>query len=59
MTVPGARTVDDRDRPDDGTPTHEQGGDPACWLEQVCPACGRLTEPRDDGSCPACGDDIG
>ena len=35
------------------------GGDPACWLDRVCPSCGRLDE-RPAGAtpadrCPACG----
>ncbi|MFL6139809.1 MAG: hypothetical protein ACJ74O_18700 [Frankiaceae bacterium] len=35
----------------------EQGGDPACWLDRVCAACGRLVESGD--SCPACGAQLG
>ena len=35
------------------------GGDPACWLDRVCPACGRLDERPGGaaltGRCPACG----
>lgn len=32
------------------------GGDPACWLDRVCPSCGRLDERRRAGErCPACG----
>ena len=31
-----------------------EGGDPACWLDQVCPACGRLTERTAEGRCAAC-----
>jgi hypothetical protein len=31
-------------------------GDPACWLANVCPDCGRfLDEPFFDGGCPHCG----
>jgi hypothetical protein len=35
-----------------------EGGDPACWADRVCPACGMLDErgPGDrDGTCPQCG----
>ncbi|GAB4079589.1 hypothetical protein GCU67_02615 [Modestobacter muralis] len=32
-----------------------EGGDPACWLDQVCPACGRLTERTAEGRCASCG----
>jgi hypothetical protein len=32
----------------------DQGGDPVCWLDRVCSACGRLDEAR-RGTCPACG----
>ena len=35
------------------------GGDPACWADRVCPACGMLDEraagDRDD-TCPHCGE---
>jgi rRNA maturation endonuclease Nob1 len=31
----------------------DEGGDPACWLDRVCDACGRLVESGD--VCPACG----
>lgn len=30
-----------------------RGGDPACWLDRVCDACGRLVETGT--TCPACG----
>ncbi|MGY1747058.1 hypothetical protein [Blastococcus sp. SYSU D00695] len=38
-----------------GTP----GGDPVCWLDRVCPACGRLAEgePRPQ-RCPECGEPL-
>ena len=36
-----------------------EGGDPACWLDRVCPACGRLDErPAGTGHadrCSGCG----
>ncbi|BFV60832.1 hypothetical protein KCMC57_up59360 [Kitasatospora sp. CMC57] len=31
------------------------GGDAACWLERVCPECGRLSEGPAAGSCEQCG----
>lgn len=31
-------------------------GDPACWLANVCPDCGRFVEePFVDAGCPHCG----
>jgi len=39
-------------QPDD-EPDDDKGGDPACWLDRVCDACGRLVESGD--ACPACG----
>lgn len=33
----------------------EQGGERACWLEQVCPECGRFREDPSAGRCPGCG----
>ena len=38
-----------------GAPEPE-GGDPACWLDRVCPACGRLTERTAEGRCAGCGE---
>ena len=35
--------------------TEPEGGDPACWLDQVCPACGRLSERTAAGRCASCG----
>lgn len=36
------------------SPPEDQGGDPACWLNRVCPDCGRFAaEPPT--TCPACG----
>jgi rubrerythrin len=36
----------------------DEGGDPACWLSRVCPACGRLADADLADSCPACGVDL-
>jgi hypothetical protein len=33
----------------------EFGGDEACWLNRVCPECGRITEGRDANRCASCG----
>lgn len=37
--------------------THEQGGDPACWLARVCPTCGRINEALEEEGCPYCESD--
>jgi rubrerythrin len=45
--------------PETDRPTPEQeGGDPACWLNQVCPECGQFTERQPPGICPRCGAQI-
>jgi rubrerythrin len=46
------RTVDPEPASDD------EGGDPACWAQLVCPACGRLTEDPAARRCPACGAEL-
>ncbi len=33
----------------------DRGGDPACWLDQVCDACGALIETADH-ACPVAPD---
>ena len=33
----------------------DTAGDPVCWLDKVCPTCGRLNG-TDDPTCPRCGD---
>lgn len=35
--------------------TEPLGGDPACWLNRVCDACGRFVEDEAALTCPACG----
>ena len=41
----------------------EQGGDPVCWLDRVCPECGLFVEAWQSGGsgpgtpCPRCGAD--
>ncbi|HEX4226980.1 MAG TPA: DUF488 family protein [Pseudonocardiaceae bacterium] len=36
----------------------DTGGDPACWLNSVCPDCGRFVEDRPPTRCPRCGAEI-
>lgn len=31
------------------------GGDPACWLNRVCDACGRFVDDPFVDVCPTCG----
>lgn len=33
----------------------DEGGDAACWLDQVCEECGRLRERSGPGRCEHCG----
>ncbi|MBV2155361.1 hypothetical protein [Kitasatospora sp. SUK 42] len=33
----------------------DEGGESACWLERVCPECGRLRERPGPGPCENCG----
>jgi ribosomal protein S27AE len=34
------------------------GGDPVCWLNRVCPECGRFAEGEYLDACPECGADL-
>lgn len=36
-------------------PVEPLGGDPACWLNRVCDACGRFVDDEGALTCPACG----
>jgi rubrerythrin len=36
----------------------DDGGDPACWLHRVCPACGRLADGDPPTRCPGCGAEL-
>ena len=46
-------------RSDDHPPAaSDQGGDPVCWLNQVCPECGLFVEPPMPDTCPRCGSDL-
>ena len=42
--------------PEEPARPEPEGGDPACWVDQVCPACGRLSERLRSGRCAACGE---
>ncbi|MBY8886697.1 DUF309 domain-containing protein [Streptomyces sp. PTM05] len=44
----------DEERRGDDEPWRE-GGDPACWLNAVCPACGRVRERPGTPVCEHCG----
>ncbi|GGU50651.1 hypothetical protein GCM10010211_13840 [Streptomyces albospinus] len=37
------------------TSRDDEGGDPACWLDQVCDACGRIRERPGSAVCDHCG----
>jgi len=39
-------------------PSEMEGGEPVCWLDRVCPDCGRLAEDRMARSCPVCGEPL-
>jgi hypothetical protein len=42
----------------DATPERSDlGGDPACWLNRVCPDCGLLNDEHAD-ACRSCGADL-
>ena len=41
--------------PEEPARPEPEGGDPACWVDQVCPVCGRLGERLPSGQCAACG----
>ena len=34
----------------------DDGGDPACWLHRVCPACGRVADEDPPTRCASCGE---
>jgi rubrerythrin len=51
-----ATTDDEPGRP--VRPPVNDGGDPACWLHRVCPACGRLADEDPPTRCPACGAEL-
>ncbi len=40
------------EEPAGAAPGEEEGGDPACWLDRVCPECGQFQEEGVAHSCP-------
>jgi hypothetical protein len=32
-------------------PAHDEGGDDACWIEQVCDRCGGFIDPAESHVC--------
>ncbi|HZM67781.1 MAG TPA: hypothetical protein VFC16_15930 [Nakamurella sp.] len=38
-----------------GPDEEDLGGDPVCWLADVCPECGRFVGRRPPAQCPRCG----
>ncbi|HEY1920217.1 MAG TPA: hypothetical protein VGH27_31995 [Streptosporangiaceae bacterium] len=34
--------------------SEDRPGDPACWLNRVCPRCGTLVETESPVECPSC-----
>ncbi|WP_204263637.1 hypothetical protein [Geodermatophilus normandii] len=44
--------------PAGGAGPEDAGGDPACWLARVCPACGRLADEDPPTRCAACGEEL-
>ncbi|WP_316527466.1 hypothetical protein [Kitasatospora brasiliensis] len=36
-----------------------EGGESACWLDRVCPECGRLRERPGPGPCENCDENCG
>ncbi|MFD7504165.1 hypothetical protein [Streptomyces sp. NPDC059850] len=39
----------------DRAPAEPGGGDAACWLDRVCPACGALQDAAPYARCHRCG----
>ena len=39
-------------------PSSDLVGDPVCWLNRVCPECGRFAEDEHLDACPECGADL-
>lgn len=50
--APGTAATTAAVRPADGV---TEGGDPVCWLEQVCDECGAMREDRTATACRRCG----
>jgi hypothetical protein len=60
MAATGAGRAARRADQNDGMtgPDDDEGGDPACWLRRVCPACGRLADEDPPTTCSACGEPL-
>ena len=52
-------TDDARSRRSHGAPDEVPSGDPACWLQQVCPECGAFVEAPLPTLCWRCGSEVG
>ena len=37
---------------------HDDGGDPVCWLHEVCPGCGLFIGENPPATCPRCGETV-
>jgi ribosomal protein S27AE len=52
----------DQREPGAPTPGDDQGGDPVCWLNRVCPECGRFAADAEGGGwgrhCAECGAEL-
>ena len=49
----GEEVVMGADKPGrEGATTEDLGGDPACWLHQVCEVCGAFIDHGEDHVCP-------
>ncbi|MGY2080311.1 hypothetical protein [Modestobacter sp. SYSU DS0657] len=45
----------EQENPERPRPAEPEGGDPVCWLERVCPECGRLADDPAADRCGRCG----
>jgi rubrerythrin len=54
MTAAGTRRGQVGDDPAEREDPAERGGDPVCWLPQVCQRCGAMAEADPPVSCPVC-----
>jgi hypothetical protein len=45
--------LSDRPATHDAASDDDVGGDPACWLDRVCLACGAFTDDSDAHECPS------
>jgi DNA-binding MarR family transcriptional regulator len=52
-----AAALDDPGRRPGPHAAGDDGGDPACWLHRLCPACGRVADEDPPTRCAACGEE--